>query len=170
MSSASALHTRASDPNRAGRFWLAGVGLSLSLAGMLFTAVLWKSHQRAMETRRWVETPCRILSSVVLSDRPTPHSPMAYRLGLQYEYEFKGVRHIGHKVKRVEGGSPHKEGAEELAHDFPAGRKTVCFVNPARPEEAILRHATKAALYSIWFPMLFVVGGGVMAARALRGK
>lgn len=168
MSSASEARSASLEPNRAGRLWLAGMGVFLSMAGLLFTFVLWTSYQRAMETRHWVETPCRILSSVVLSDRPTPHSPMAYRLGLQYEYEFKGERRIGHKVKRVEGESPHKDGVEELAHDFPAGRKTVCFVNPAQPDEAILRHATKAALYTIWFPLLFVVGGGVMAVRALR--
>ena len=170
MSSASAEHTPAPDPNRAGRLWLAGMGVFLSLAGLLFTFVLWKSYERALETRHWVETPCRIVSSVVLSDRPTPHSPTAYRLGLQYEYEFGGRHLIGHKVKRVEGESPHRDGVEELAHDFPVGKRTVCFVNSAQPEEAILRHATKAALYTMWFPMLFVIGGGVMAERALKAR
>ena len=143
------------------------MGLFLALAGLLFTGVLWRSYQRAMETRTWIETPCRIVSSVVLSEHPTPHSPMAYRLGLQYEYEFKGTRHIGTKVKRVEGESPHKDKIEALADDHPGGRTTVCFVNPAQPAEAILQHATKAALYSIWFPLLFVLGGGMMAWRAL---
>ena len=144
------------------------MGLFMMAAGLLFTGVLWQSYQRAMETRAWIETPCRVMSSIVLSEHPTPHSPMAYRLGIQYEYEFKGQKHIGTKVKRVEGESPHKENVEELEHDFPAGQKTICYVNPAKPEEAILRHATKAALYTIWFPMLFVVGGGVMALRALK--
>lgn len=145
------------------------MGLFLALAGLLFTVVLWRSYQRAMETRAWIETPCRIVSSVVLSEHPTPHSPMAYRLGLQYEYEFKGERHIGTKVKRVEGESPHKDTIEALADEYPAGKKTTCFVNPTQPAEAILQHATKAALYTIWFPLLFVFGGGMMAWRALRG-
>lgn len=157
----------ARDPQKAGRIWLASLGLFIALAGLLFTGVLWRSYQRAMETRAWIETPCRILSSVVLSEHPTPHSPMAYRLGLQYEYEFKGTRHIGTKVKRVEGESPHKDKIEALADDYPGGRTTVCFVNPGQPEEAILQHATKAALYTIWFPLLFVLGGGMMAWRSL---
>jgi hypothetical protein len=143
------------------------MGLFLALAGLLFTGVLWRSYQRAMETRTWIETPCRIVSSVVLSEHPTPHSPMAYRLGLQYEYTFKGTRYIGTKVKRVEGESAHRERAEALADDYRSGRTTVCFVNPAKPEEAILQHGTKAALYSIWFPLLFVLGGGMMALRSL---
>lgn len=145
------------------------MGLFLALVGLLFTVVLWRSYQRAMETRAWIETPCRVVSSVVLSEHPTPHSPMAYRLGLQYEYEFKGERHIGIKVKRVEGESPHKDTIEALAEEYPGGKKTTCFVNPSQPSEAILQHATKAALYTIWFPLLFVFGGGMMAWRALRG-
>ena len=155
------------DLRRAGRIWLACMGLFLAVAGLVFTAVLWHSYQRAMETRAWIETPCRIISSIVLSEHPTPHSPMAYRLGLQYEYEFKGARHVGSKIKRVEGESLHKDKIESLADDYPAAKRTVCFVNPAQPTEAILQHATKAALYSIWFPLLFVIGGGMMAWRAL---
>jgi Protein of unknown function (DUF3592) len=143
------------------------MGLFIALAGLLFTGVLWRSYQRAMETRAWIETPCRIVSSVVLSEHPTPHSPMAYRLGLQYEYDFNGKRHVGTKVKRVEGESPHKDKIEALADEYPTGRKTVCFVNPAMPAEAVLQHATRAALYSIWFPLLFVVGGSMMAWRSV---
>lgn len=143
------------------------MGLFLAAAGVLFSAVLWRSYQRAMETRAWVETPCRIVSSIVLSDHPTPHSPLAYRLGLQYAYEFKGTPHLGTKVRRVEGQTPHKDKIEALAVEYPSGRETLCFVNPAEPAEAILQHATKAALYSIWFPLLFVLGGGMMAWRAL---
>lgn len=157
------------DPRRAGRIWLACMGLFLALAGLLFTAVLWRSYQRAMETRAWIETPCRIVSSMVLSEHPTPHSPMAFRLGLQYEYEFKRERHIGTKVKRVEGESPHKDAVEALADEYPGGKTTSCYVNPAQPAEAILQHATKAALYTIWFPLLFVFGGGMMAWRAMAG-
>ena len=144
------------------------MGLFLALVGAIFTTVLWTSYQRARETRSWIETPCRIISSVVLSEHPTPHSPMAHRLGLQYQYEFKGTRHIGTKVRRVEGDSPHKDKVEALADEYPVGRNLLCFVNPAQPSEAILRHATQAALYSIWFPLLFVLGGGMMAWRALR--
>ena len=76
------------------------MGLFMMSAGLLFAGVLWESYQRAMETRFWIETPCRVVSSLVLSEHPTPHSPMAYRLGIQYEYEFKGRTHIGTKVMR----------------------------------------------------------------------
>jgi hypothetical protein len=41
-------------------------------------------------------------------------------------------------------------------------------VNPALPAEAVLEHASRAALYSIWFPLLFVVGGLGMLRGALK--
>ena len=52
----------------------------------------------------------------------------------------------------------------------PPGARSVCYVNPASAGEAILEHASKAALYAIWFPLLFVLGGGMMAWRAVRKK
>lgn len=151
----------------AGRAWLAVMGLALVCAGALFTAVLWRSYQRAMETRAWRETPCEVTSSLVLSERPTPHSPMAYRAAVHYGYEFEGKAFTSSRVRRVQGPSPHREKAEAIVAAFPPGSARTCFVNPARPEEAILEHASTAALYALWFPLLFMVGGGMMAWRAI---
>jgi hypothetical protein len=155
---------------RAGRWWLAFIGVLLACAGLIFAAVLWRSYQKAMETRSWSETPCEIVTSVLLSERPTPNSPMSYRASIHYRYEFQGKTHTGTKVKRVEGPTPHREKAETLVGNHKAGSTTVCFVNPANPDEAILQHSSKAALYSMWFPFLFVIGGGMMAWRAVGGK
>ncbi|MBX7210294.1 MAG: DUF3592 domain-containing protein [Verrucomicrobiaceae bacterium] len=143
------------------------MGLVLVAAGLLFTGMLWRAYQRALETRGWPAAPCRVLFSLVLSERPTPHSPVAFRLGLQYEYDFAGRKYIGTRVRRVEGPTADKEKVDALAAEYPAGKKTVCFIDPANPAEAILEHATEAALYAIWFPLLFVIGGGVMAWRAV---
>lgn len=156
--------------SRGGRIWLAAMGVSLALAGVLFTGVLWRSYRRAMETRAWLETPCRIVSSIVLSERPTPHSPTAYRLAVRYEYEHQGGRFTGTQIRRVDGPSPHKDRIDELAVEYPAGRRALCHVNPRDPSQAILKQDSKAGLYSLWFPLLFVVGGAVMAWRAVRPR
>jgi len=44
----------------------------------------------------------------------------------------------------------------------------VCFVNPTAPDEAVLKRGSRGALFSIWFPLLFVVGGLGVAINALR--
>jgi hypothetical protein len=43
----------------------------------------------------------------------------------------------------------------------------MAFVNPAEPDFAVLKPDTKATGYSIWFPLLFVVGGLGIAGRAI---
>lgn len=152
----------------AGRGWLAGMGLFLAAAGLLFTWVLWRAYTRAEETRSWVETPCVILSSRVVSERPTPNSNLAHRAELRYEYDYGGQTRTGSRVKRVEGATAHEERAQAVAAAYPAGARTVCYVNPAQPDEAILKRGSRGALYSIWFPLLFVVGGAGMVWNALR--
>ncbi len=157
-----------SDNPAAGRRWLAAMGVFLALAGLLFTWVLWRAYTRAAETRSWAETPCVIVGSRVVSERPTPNSNMAHRAEIRYAYEFGGQSRTGTRVKRVEGATAHEERARAVVADYPPGARTVCHVNPDNPEEAILRHGSRAALYSIWFPLLFVAGGIGMTWNALR--
>lgn len=144
------------------------MGLFLALAGLLFTWVLWTSWQRAEETRRWVATPCRIISAQVVSARPTPTSNPAHKAAVRYSYTFEGKAMTGTQIKRVDSASQHEENARKKLEDYPIGLDTTCYVNPARPEQAVLKHDTRAALYSIWFPLLFVFGGLGMAWNAVR--
>jgi hypothetical protein len=160
----------ASVSSLAGRLWLAGMGLFLALAGMLFTWVLWTSWQRAEETRQWTPTPCRIISAQVLSERPTPRSNPAHKASVRYSYTFKGQSLTGTHIKRVDSSTQHEEVARKKLEEFPIGLETTCYVNPDLPAQAVLRHDTRAALYSIWFPLLFVLGGLGMAWNAVRNR
>lgn len=154
----------------AGRWWLAAMGLFLALAGLTFTWVLWRAYSRAEETRAWTETPCTIVGSAVRSERPSPNANVAHRAEIRYVYEFGGQTRTGTRVKRVDGATTHEERARAVTAQYPAGMKTVCHVNPADPEQAVLKHGSRAALYSIWFPLLFVVGGLGMVGNALRQR
>ena len=44
------------------------------------------------------------------------------------------------------------------------------YVNPADVNFTMLKPDSKAAGYSIWFPMLFVIGGLGIAIRAIRSE
>ena len=146
------------------------MGIALALAGVGFTWGLWNAWQKAEVTRRWTPTPCRIVSARVGSERPTPNSNVAYRAEVRYRYEFGGQTYTGERIRRVEGATGHQDAALRRVQKFPTGMETTCWVNPASPQEAVLQHSSRAALYAIWFPMLFVVGGSVMAWRALRER
>jgi hypothetical protein len=138
---------------------MASLGLCLAIAGCVFTWVLWVAWQRAEETRRWPEVPCRIIASRVVSELPTPNSNPAYRSDIRYEYEFQGKAYTSTRLKRVDSPSQHQDVIRQKISNWKSGTDSVCFVNPIQPEIAILKHDSRAPLYSIWFPLLFVLGG-----------
>ncbi len=144
-------------------------GLLIAVIGGYFVFALYVGGKRAQKTRSWEEVPCLIIKSGVEEIRPTPNSPMQYQTVIEYEYTFRGVTHRGNRIKRVEGPTSHRQRAEQKLADFPAGVSATCWIDPDAPQEAILRHDSMAPWYTIWFPGLFVVGGGGIAVRALMG-
>lgn len=150
-----------------GRLWLASMGLFLALAGIVFTWVLWTAWQRAEETRGWTPLPCRIVSSRLHHERPTPHSNPAYKPEVRYSFSYEGKAMTGTQIKRVDSASQHEDVARKKLDPYPVGTKLICYVNPQKPAQTVLKHDTRAALYSIWFPILFIVGGLGMAWNAL---
>lgn len=146
------------------------MGLFLALAGFLFTWVLWRAYSRAEETRSWKETPCLIVSSLVRSERPSPNSNLSHRAEIRYRYTFDGIARTGTRIRRVDGATAHEDIARARVATYLPGMETVCYVNPMHPEETVLQHGSRAALYSIWFPMLFIIGGLGITWNALRPK
>jgi hypothetical protein len=157
-----------------------GTGLFLMLAGLTGTALLFIPWRRAMETRSWTETPCVIVESRIDQERMSEFAEPVARVFLKYRYTFGGREFTGTKWRRVSFFSsedrdvarktPHFEEARKLVAKYPAGAAVKCRVNPAAPDEAVLEHQTKAAIYTLWWPMLFAVGGGGMVWSALRGR
>ena len=157
-------------PTSSARLLQTTLGLGLIIPGAAFTIFLWVSYVRAQETRRWTPTPCLILSSQVLSEHPSLHSPLAHRASVRYRFAFSGVTHTGDHIRRVDGPTSEKEKAELLCAKYPPGEEKECFVNPEQPDSAVLEHTTKAGLYTIWFPLLFVAGGAGMVWSAWQKK
>ena len=142
------------------KFLLSIFGLILAGAGAFFTYQMWNSYQRAAVTYQWTETPCQIVESRIQEDRVNLSSPMQYVPVIRYSYLQDDAAVMGEGIKRVAGLKfKEKALAEDLVNQYPLGRSAKCYVNPADPKEVILVRETKAALYSIWFPLLFVIGG-----------
>lgn len=138
--------------------------------GALATGALWIAYQRAAETRHWTPTPCLIIASQLLTGRESPHSPTTYRADIRYRYRVNETAYTGTRILRSEGPSNDRGKIEKLLATHPLGTSTMCFVNPAQADFAILQHASLAPLYSIWFPLLFVVGGAGMVVSAFRSR
>lgn len=145
------------------------MGVFLIAAGSFFAWRMWLSYEKAQTTRNWSQVPCRIVSSRIKSERPTPHSNPAHRVEVRYEYEVNGIKLSSTRIRQVERAPTlHFDDALQRQEQYPTGSAQVCWVNPAAADEAVLEHGSRAALYSIWFPLLFVLGGFGMLRGALR--
>ena len=158
-------------PSAAGRWFLAGIGLSLALVGALFVWLMARSFERAREMRAWPEVPCVIISSEIEERTIDPNSAPEYTLHVAYGYEWKGERLTSeHVTLRDHPWTSHESVIYERANQYPEGKEMTCHVNPANPKQVVIKPDSLAPGYSIWFPCLFVVGGLVMAVQALRKK
>lgn len=167
-------------PSRAARLFKIGIGLFLMISGLAVTAMLFIPYRKAMETRAWTETPCEILESYRKEAKESEFSQPVQRVFIKYRYTVSGKEHTGTRWRRVAFSgnldkdvakkTPHIADADQLVAKYPAGLATTCWVNPAAPDEAVLEHYTKAAIYTLWWPMLFAVGGGGIVWSALRRR
>ena len=146
------------------RVYLTLVGFALALVGGIFAALMWRSFQRARVVDTWPVVPCIILRSDVEERQIDPNSAVERRFAVLYGYEWQGTPRESDRWKlRGSMWSSKPGGADALIARYPEGSRQQCRVNPADPSIAVLEPESKAPGYSLWFPLLFVVGGlGVM--------
>ncbi|WP_264503299.1 DUF3592 domain-containing protein [Luteolibacter flavescens] len=142
------------------RVYLSIIGLMLALIGGIFSWLMWRSFQRAREVDHWPQVPCIILRSAAEERQIDPNGNVERRFSVLYGYHWEDVPRQSDRLKLR--GSPwvSKEAAVQIFIDqYPEGSQQQCRVNPADPDVAVLEPESKAPGYSLWFPLLFVVGG-----------
>ncbi|HNR99842.1 MAG TPA: DUF3592 domain-containing protein [Planctomycetota bacterium] len=124
--------------------------------------------------RDWVEVPCTILESRVAAGRDRD----TYRVEVRYEYRYAagpvadapGLRYESDRYDFSNGVyTSGRKGKEAIVAALPAGAKTVCRVNPRRPEEAVLEAGVPAALWFGFLLLLFPLAGAAAMAFGIRG-
>ena len=137
----------------------------LALAGAAFSLLMWRSYQRAREVDHWTVVPCVILRSEAEPRQIDPNGRPEYRFAVLYGYHWEGVPKESDRLKlRGRPWVGKEEAVQIFIEKYPEGSQQQCRVNPAKPEIAVLEPESKAPGYSLWFPLIFVVGGlGVVA-------
>lgn len=151
--------------------FLVMLGLVIAGVGGLFTVLLGMSYMRAVDQRAWPQVEGVVLSSEMEEYKHDEFSPMEYRLKILYGYVWKNESKTGERYGFR--GNPKynkRDKIEDLVEAYPVGKKTMVYVNPADVNFTMLKPDSKAAGYSIWFPMLFVIGGLGIAIRAIRSE
>ena len=143
-------------PNRA---FLFALGLLIATPGGIFTALMWRSGARAIAMDEWIPTPCFIEKSSVVSRTHNRIAP-EFTAKLAYRYEFNNRSHTSTQFElRGQKWSKKPQKFQKIVAQYPTGTQQTCFINPENPKQAVLKKDSKAPLYSIWFPLLFVIGG-----------
>ena len=154
---------------KGGTIFLVLLGLSIAGVGGVFTVLMWNSYERAVSQHAWPQVDGVVLSSEVEEWKEHDFTPMEYRLKVLYGYEWKGEPKTGSRFDFRGNPKYNKlDKIEALVEKYPTGKKIRVYVRPDDADFAMLKPDSKAAGYSIWFPMLFVVGGLGIAVRAIR--
>lgn len=164
---------RMSQRSTGSRVYLTIIGLMLAFVGGIFSWLMWRSFQRAREVEGWPQVPCIILRSEAEERQIDPNGPVERRFAVLYGYHWDGVpRESEHLRLRDNPWTGKEDVVKAYIERYPEGSKQQCRVNPGNNPKikvpAVLEPESKAPGYSLWFPLLFVVGGLGIAAGAWR--
>ncbi len=110
--------------------------------------------------RTWPAVEAIILRSELEERKIGPAVPSDFRAGLLYGYQYNGQGYEGENYTwRDNPWSKKQEKAQLVVDQFQEGEIVGAFVDPQNPQKAVLKFDTKAPGYSIWFPIIFVIGG-----------
>ncbi len=135
-----------------------GVGYFLILPGIL----------KSLDSKNWAETPCAILESRVQSH--SGDDGTTYSIDILYAYEYAGRKYRSSQYEFISGSSSGYDAKAEVVKRHPAGAKTVCYVNPKNPGEAVLKRELGAKAFLALFPLAFMLVGLTGAIAASRNK
>jgi len=147
-----------------GVFTLAGGGIGVPLG----VAPL----KKMMESKNWVETPCRIIWSRVQRHESTSdgETSITWSVDIFYEYEVDGEKHRSNSYMAMEGSSSGREGKVAVTEQYPPGSMRVCYVDPAVPERALLRRGFSWMALLCMIPLVFLAAGLLMLRAGYRAR
>ena len=106
-------------------------------------------YLRVREARNWPAVPCEAVSSRVTEGPYVEDLGQTYNVYIGYKYVYRGV---GYESKRYGlTNDSHRsrfsrKRAEAITSRYNSGHRTVCYVNPKNPQEAVLERGFMANL------------------------
>jgi hypothetical protein len=123
------------------------LGVVLLAVGLLVGGLLLRALFEGTVTYGWTETACVIEASVV---KPAVRSDKSPALEIRYQYAFAGRNHVSTQITRGMNSATTADDLWKRAQQLAPGTRARCFVNPAKPDEAVL---LRASLWS-WLVLL----------------
>lgn len=131
-------------------------GMFALIGGIIFYFAFVRAVMQMRDAQNWVETDCVILDSRVESH--TDSDGTTYSAEIRYGYTYGGARYESDRY-RFFTSSGSRSRAQAIVDRFPAGRETICFVDPQRPHEAVLLRDYSWDMLLGLIPLIFLIVG-----------
>ncbi|HWH69403.1 MAG TPA: DUF3592 domain-containing protein, partial [Candidatus Sulfotelmatobacter sp.] len=134
-------------------------------SGFLYGFVL-RPAFKMLVARDWPAVPCVVLASEVETHSGDDGS--TYSVNILYRYEFNGREFKANRYHFLGGSSSGYSGKQAIVRRHPPGTKTLCYVNPSDPTEAVLERGFTPDLWFGLIPLAFVIigaGGFIITVR-----
>ena len=129
---------------------------ALAGAGMLYPLSI-LPIRRTIDARSWIETPCKVLDGRVLSHEGDEST--TYSVYILYEYEFAGQLYKSDTYSFIIGSSSGHQGKSRVVESYKKAARPLCYVNPRKPYEAVLKRGFHPFLLFTLLPLLFLAIG-----------
>ncbi len=129
---------------------------ALAGAGMLYPLGI-RPVMKTLATRSWPAIPCKIISADVRSHSDSDGT--TYRIDIVYEYEFNGGKYTSKRYDFIGGSSSGYQRKSRVVESYRKAEKPVCYVNPEKPSEAVLKRGFHLGLLLALVPLLFLTVG-----------
>lgn len=145
--------------------WLRLIFLPVFLLGAgFFFVVTLRPLCQMIDSRHWLETPCVVESSQVITHQGDDST--SYSLEVVYHYDRDDRLHTSRRYDFVAGSWSGYHAKQAVVARYPPGRETVCFVNPKFPDQAVLHRGWQPEMGMGGLGLLFAFAGGLVLAFA----
>jgi hypothetical protein len=125
-----------------------------------FYVIFMRPMANLIAARQWTATPCRIVSSQLVSQRGSKGGN-TYRIAIRYSYSVDGQMYQGDRYDFFGGSSSGYKSKADIVARYRAGTEATCYVNPRVPNQTVLDRRFTAPMLLGLMPLVFVfIGGG----------
>lgn len=141
-------------------------GSFLAIGWLFFHLFFLRPALGVLAARSWTEASCTVLESRVAESSDSDGT--TYKPDILYSYSMGGIAYQSRRYEFLDAYSSGYDGKAEIVARYPPGSRTVCYVDPDDPNEAVLTRGFSPGYLFGLLPLLFVAvgaGGLVWAVR-----
>ncbi len=125
---------------------------------------------KSYRSGEWPTVPATVVRSEL--EERSDSEGTTYRILIEMRYVYEGKEYTGGSFNFNNVASSGRDSKMAVLRDYPVGKETICYVNPDRPEEAVLSRKIPGMTYLMGlFASVFVlIGGGVLLAAVFANR